>query len=130
MGWIMSNLFLYYKDMIKNNSQNILLGIVVILAAWNIFTTNSVKTDVQGYKDKIAALQVQVDSAQAVNNVIDTKIDSVKEKVVHITEEINHIDNNITIIKKQTDEKVNRVDSYTANELEQFFANRYNKGTN
>jgi peptidoglycan hydrolase CwlO-like protein len=130
MGWIMSNLFLYYKDMIRNNSQNILLGIVVILAAWNIFTTNSVKTDVQGYKDKIQALQVQVDSAQAVNNVIDTKIDSVKEKVVHITEEINHIDNNITIIKKQTDEKVNRVDSYSANELEQFFADRYNKGTN
>jgi peptidoglycan hydrolase CwlO-like protein len=116
--------------MIRNNSQNILLGIVIILAAWNIFTTNSVKTDVQGYKDKIQALQVQVDSAQAVNNVIDTKIDSVREKVVHITEEINHIDNNITIIKKQTDEKVNRVDSYTANELEQFFADRYNKGTN
>lgn len=116
--------------MIRNNSQNILLGIVVILAAWNIFTTNSIKTDVQGYKDKIEALQVHVDSAQAVNKVIDIKIDSVKENIVNITQEINHIDKNITVIKKQTDEKVNRVDSYTANELEQFFADRYNKGTN
>jgi dihydropteroate synthase len=116
--------------MIRNNSQNILLGIVVILAAWNIFTTSSTKTDVQGYKDKIEALQVHVDSAQAVNKVIDIKIDSVKENIVSITQEINHIDKNITVIKKQTDEKVNRVDSYTANELEQFFANRYNKGTN
>jgi peptidoglycan hydrolase CwlO-like protein len=122
--------FLILERYDKKQSTEYLLGIVIILAAWNIFTTNSVKTDVQGYKDKIQALQVQVDSAQAVNNVIDTKIDSVKEKVVHITEEINHIDNNITIIKKQTDEKVNRVDSYTANELEQFFADRYNKGTN
>ena len=110
--------------------QDIILGIIVILAAWNIFNTNSVKTDVAGYKAKIEALQTKVDSAQAVNKVIDTKIDSVKENVVNITKEINHIDNNITIIKKQTHEKVNRVDSYTANELEQFFTNRYNSGKN
>jgi peptidoglycan hydrolase CwlO-like protein len=116
--------------MVNNNKQNIILLVIAGLVLWNVFTTSSVKTDVQGYKDKIEALQVQVDSAQAVNQVIDTKIDSVKENVVNITKEINHIDNNISIIKHQTHEKVNRVDSYTANELEQFFADRYNKGTN
>lgn len=112
------------------NKQNILLSIVILLAGYNIFTTNSIKTDVQGYKSKIEALQVKVDSTQAVNKVIDIKIDSVKGKVTTITQQINHIDNNITVIKKQTDEKVNSVDHFTANELEQFFANRYNKSSN
>jgi chromosome segregation ATPase len=112
------------------NKQNILLGIIIVLAGYNIFTTNSIKTDVQGYKEKIELLQMKVDSAQTVNKVIDLKIDSVKGNVTHITQEINHIDNNITVIKKQTDEKVNSVDHFTANELEQFFANRYNKDNN
>ena len=114
----------------KVTKQDIVLIIIALLCLYNIFNTNSIKTDVNGYKDKIEALQVKADSAQAVNQVIDTKIDSVKENVINITKEINHIDNNISIIKHQTHEKVNRVDSYTANELEQFFSDRYNKGTN
>ena len=116
--------------MVNNNKHNIILLVIAGLVIWNVFNTNSIKTDVQGYKDKIESLQVKVDSAQAVNQVIDTKIDSVKENVVNITKEITHIDNNISIINQQTHEKVNRVDSYTANELEQFFANRYNSGKN
>jgi chromosome segregation ATPase len=97
---------------------------------YNIFNTNSIKTDVKGYKEKIEALQTKVDSAQAVNEKIDVKIDSVKDNVVNITKEIHHIDNNISIIKQQTDEKINSIDSFTANELEQFFTNRYDKGSN
>jgi hypothetical protein len=107
--------------------QDIILGIIVVLAAWNIFTTNSIKTDVKGYKDKIESIQTKVDSAQVVNKQIDTKIDSVKENVVSITKEIHHIDNTITIVKKQTDEKINHAGKFSNVELEQFFASRYNK---
>jgi predicted nucleic acid-binding Zn-ribbon protein len=114
----------------KFNTQNILLLIVIILIAWNILNTNSIKTDVKGYKEKIEALQTKVDSAQAVNEKIDIKIDSVKNNVVNITKEIHHIDNNISVIKQQTNEKVNIVDTYTASELEQFFTDRYDKGSN
>jgi len=112
------------------NKQNILLVLVIVLIGYNIFTTNSIRTDVKGYKEKIEALQTKVDSAQAVNEKIDIKIDSVKDNVVNITKEIHHIDSNISIIKQQTNEKVNSIDSFTANELEQFFANRYDKGSN
>jgi hypothetical protein len=118
------------KDIIGNNKQNILLIIVIVLAAWNIFTTNGIKTDVKSYKDKIESLQTEIDSAKAINEGIDIKIDSVKGNVIKITKEIHHIDNNITIIKKQTNEKVNSVDTLTANELEQFFTNRYDKTSN
>ena len=112
------------------NKQNILLVIVALLISYNIFTTNSIRTDVQSYKDKIEVLQTKVDSAQAINKVIDVKIDSVKDNIAHITQEINHIESNIVVIKKQTNEKVNSVDHFTANELEQFFTNRYNKSSN
>ena len=114
----------------KLTKQDIVLIIIALLCLYNIFNTNSIKTDVKEYEDKIEALQTKVDSAQAVNEKIDVKIDSVKDNVVNITKEIHHIDNNISIIKQQTDEKINSVDSFTANELEQFFTNRYDKGSN
>ena len=42
-----------------------------------------------------------------------------------ITNDIRHIDKNITVIKKQTDEKVNSVDDIPDSELELFFTNKY-----
>ena len=107
--------------------QDIILGIIVVLAAWNIFTTNNIRTDVKDYKDKIESIQTKVDSAQVVNKQIDVKIDSVKENVISITKEIHHIDNTITIVKKQTDEKINNAGKFSNVELEQFFASRYNE---
>ena len=114
----------------KLTKQDIVLIIIALLCLYNIFNTNSIKTDVKGYKEKIEALQTKIDSAQAVNEKINIKIDSVKDNVVNITKEIHHIDNNISIIKQQTNEKVNIVDTYTASELEQFFTDRYDKGSN
>lgn len=117
-------------NIISNNKQNILLYIVIILIVWNLFNTNGIKTDVKSYKEKIESLQSEIDSAQAINEGINLKIDSVRGNVFRITEEINQIDNNITIIKKQTDEKINSVDTLNANELERFFTNRYEKTKN
>jgi peptidoglycan hydrolase CwlO-like protein len=109
------------------NKQNLLLVIVVVLIGYSIFNTNSIRTDVKGYKDKIELLQTKVDSAKVVNQQIDTKIDSVKENVISITKEIHHIDNTITIVKNQTNEKANNAGKFSNVELEQFFASRYNK---
>ena len=109
------------------DKQNIILLIIVILVGWNLFNTNSIRTDVKGYKAEIELLQTKVDSAKVVNKQIDTKIDSVKENVVSITKEIHHIDNTITIIKNQTNEKANSAGKFSNVELEQFFASRYNK---
>lgn len=112
------------------NKQNILLVIVIFLIGYMIFTTQGIKTDVKSYKERIEHLQTTIDSAKTVDKTITTKIDSVQQKVFGISKEIYYIDKNINIIKKQTDEKVNSVDTLTANELEQFFTNRYNKGSN
>lgn len=111
----------------KDNKQIILLLIVIVLATWNIFTTNRIKTDVKDYKNKIENIQVEVDSAQVVNKEIDNKVSEVKENVVTITKEVQHIDNNLTIVKNNTHEKVTIIDTYSDAELEFFFTNRYNQ---
>ena len=113
-----------------DNRQNILLVLIAGLILWNVIGVGSIKTDVKSYRSQIEQLTTKLDSAQTVNMLIDRKVDSVKGKITLITKEINHIDNSITVIKKQTNEKVNSVDRFTANELEQFFADRYNKSNN
>ena len=45
------------REKIINNRQNILLGIIIVLALWNIFNTNGIKTDVKSYKEKIDNIQ-------------------------------------------------------------------------
>ena len=109
------------------NRQDILLIIVLVLVGYNIFTTNTIKTDVKGYKAEIELLQTKLDSVKVVNIKIDTKIDSVKQNIVTISKEIHHIDNTITIVKNQTNEKANSAGKFSNAELEQFFSSRYNK---
>lgn len=110
----------------KDNKQSILLLIVIGLSVWNIFTTNEIKTDVKGYKDKIENIQVEIDSAQIINKEIDNRVSEVKENVITINREVQHIDNNLTIVKNNTNEKVIIIDTYSDDELELFFTNRYN----
>ena len=117
------------EDVTQGKSQTILLVIIGILVGWNIFTTNGIKTNVKGYEKKIENLQTKIDSSQIVNKQIDTKIGEVKENVTTITNEIHHIDKNITVIKKQTNEKVNNVDNIPDSELELFFTNKYEQST-
>jgi peptidoglycan hydrolase CwlO-like protein len=113
------------REKIINNRQNILLGIIVVLALWNIFNTNGIKTDVKSYKEKIENIQTEVDSAQLVNKEMDEKVLVIKETVNSITKEIHEIDNNIEMVKEQTNEKVINVGFIGNAELEKLFADRY-----
>lgn len=113
------------EDVTKDKDNIILLIIITGLVGWNIFTTNTIKTDVKGYEKKIESIRTKIDSSQVVNKKIDTKIGEVKENVTTITNQIQHIDKNIKVIKTQTDEKVNNVDNIPDSELELFFTNKY-----
>lgn len=110
-----------------HNRQDILLIIVLVLVGYNIFNTNTIKTDIKGYKTTIDSIQTKIDSAKVINVKIDTKVDSVKQNIVTISKEIHHIDNTITIVKNQTNEKANSAGKFSNAELEQFFSSRYNK---
>jgi hypothetical protein len=113
------------REKIINNRQDILLAIVMVLALWNILNTNGIKTDVKSYKEKIENIQVEIDSAQSVNKEMDEKVLVIKETVNSITKEIHEIDNNIEMVKEQTDEKVINVGFIGNVELEKLFTDRY-----
>jgi peptidoglycan hydrolase CwlO-like protein len=107
--------------------QNIFPVILIGLVIYSIFNTNTIKTDVQGYKDKINNLQTKVDSAQVVNKEIDDKVIKVNEKITEVSKEVHHIDNTITIVKNNTNEKVNNVNNIGNVELELLFSARYDQ---
>ena len=67
-------------------------------------------------------LEKVVDEPKTEEKTTEEKVD---EKVAVVTKEIHHIDNTITIVKNNTDEKIDNVDNFGLNELELFFADRY-----
>lgn len=114
----------------KLTKQDIILYIIVVLVVWNVFNTNRIKTNINGYKQNIENIQTKVDSAQTVDQKLVYKIDSVKQKVVTINNDIHHIDKTITVVKEKTNEKTNSINKFSNPELEHFFTNRYNKDLN
>jgi peptidoglycan hydrolase CwlO-like protein len=110
----------------KINKSNILLVIIIVLAAWNIFTTTGIKTDVAGYNKKIELIQNDIDSVQVENHKITEQIVTIDKDIDVVDRNINNVTKNITLIKNETDEKVNSITTIGNVELEQLFANRYN----
>jgi peptidoglycan hydrolase CwlO-like protein len=114
-------------NQIQFNKLNGVLGIIVLLAIYIIINTNTIKTDVKGYKKNIESIQNKIDSTKTINTNIGYKIDSVKEKITTINKGIYHIDKSITIVKQKTNEKTNSINKLSNPELEHFFTNRYDK---
>jgi predicted nucleic acid-binding Zn-ribbon protein len=112
---------------INNTVQSILLIILVILVAWNIFNTNNIKIDINSYKENIKIIQTQVDSARIFNEEIDVKVSEVKENINLITSEIHIIDKNIKTVRDKIDEKVVSVEFIGNVELERLFTERYTR---
>jgi peptidoglycan hydrolase CwlO-like protein len=110
----------------KINKSNILLVIIIVLAAWNIFTTNGIRTDVAGYNKKIESIQNEIDSVQVENHKITEQIVTIDKEIDVVDHNINNVTKNITLIKNETDEKVNSITTIGNVELEQLFTNRYN----
>jgi peptidoglycan hydrolase CwlO-like protein len=108
--------------------KNIILVVLIVLVGYNIFTNNSIRTDVEAYNRKIDSLQNEIDSVENANVVLDGHIEKVDSEITHVETKVTKIQENITEIKIQTNEKVNAVNSYTPSELVWFFTNRYEIG--
>jgi peptidoglycan hydrolase CwlO-like protein len=131
----MGKSFGFTKENTKSNKMNetiktILLVIIIALVGYSIFITDSIKTDVQSHYDKIDSLQLSIDSATAVNSMIDEKLIKLDADINNVTNEILAVDQRINDIKIQTNGKVINVDKYTHAELKKFFSKRYNTAGN
>ncbi|MDB4300256.1 hypothetical protein N9923_00635 [bacterium] len=77
------------------------------------------------YNSKIEALNDKINSLHNINEDLTLEIDVLTTQILVLDQEISKQDSKIVILKKQTNEKVNNVDSYRDDELEQFFTERY-----
>ena len=109
----------------KINKTNILLVIIAIMAGYSIFQGSKIRTDVAGYNAKIDSIQNEIDSVQMANQKLTEQILVVDKQIDNIDGDITTVTKNITIIKKQTDEKIDSVNNYNFSDLEKFFTDRY-----
>lgn len=111
--------------MIKSsNIFTITLIVIVLILIGYIFTQD--KPDyVKDYNNKIEALEAKIDSLHSKNDILVIESDSLKQQIISYNNEIKQLNSRIYVIKKQTQQKVNNVDSFGNDELEKFFAERY-----
>jgi len=107
------------------NKQNILLIIIVVLAAYSIFQGGKIKTDVAAYNAKIDSIQNIVDSIQTENHKINEQIVTIDKEIDKVDNNVNNVTKNITIIKTQTHEKIDSVNNFNFSDLDKFFSDRY-----
>jgi len=109
-----------------NKTNIILIGIIAVLAAYILFFVQApLKVDVKGYEVKIDSLQHTVDSIYVENGKLDNQIAKFETEVDLQDNKIQSLKDKLVLIKQETHEKVKSVDSFTDDELERFFTERY-----
>ena len=111
--------------MVSNRSTYSILIVRLAVTVFNLYNMRQIKTDVAGSNERIENIGKEIDSVQAMNDEIDGLIDSLHSELEMIDGDINRVQNNIYSIRRTTNEKVNRVDSLTISELQEFFTKRY-----
>ena len=107
---------------------NALILICMAFIAFTFLNMRELKTDIEGYNQKIDNLTKEIDSVQQLNKELDDRIASLHSELELIDSDIDRVQNGITNIRKNTDEKVNNVDRFTFDELIKFFTDRYGEG--
>jgi len=104
---------------------NALILICMGFLAFTFLNMRELKTDIEGYNQKIDNLTQEIDSVQQLNKELDDRIASLHSELELIDSDIDRVQNGITNIRKDTDEKVSNVDILTFDELVKFFTDRY-----
>ena len=101
----------------------ILLGGALI---YFFFGGNDIDVDVKAYQIKIDLLEKKIDSIQIKNDSLQLEANSLFSKIDEKNIQIQKLNKSIYVIKRNTKKQLDAVDSFGDDELERFFANRYN----
>lgn len=110
---------------VKGLQGYLLFAILGGFVAWMIWGQPKINVDIESYELKIQLLEQKIDSINTQNNVLKLEADSLYLRITSYDQEIKKLNSRIYVIKKQTEQKLNAVDSMFDDELQQFFANRY-----
>lgn len=104
----------------------IIVVVATLLCVWILKPFES-KVDLKKYEDKILALEQKVDSLHSENVLLETEADSLEQQLELNDVAISRLNRKIKVIKYETKQKLDAVDFFGDDELERFFADRYNK---
>ena len=110
-----------------SSKERFLYIAIVFFGAYYLINMYSSNEDeyINEYNSKIEALESKINSLHSINEELILEIDTLNGQIIKLDQEISKQDSKIVILKKQTNEKVNNVDLYRYDELEQFFTERY-----
>ena len=113
-------------NFIRGNYKTIIKGLVgLFILYWVIYVlTPTMQMSVQE-KQKIDSLNIIVKEIYKEQQKLDSSIAGYNKKIDEVDNHIGKIKSQKTIIKEIYHEEINRVDSYTDNDIDSFFANRY-----
>lgn len=104
----------------------VIFAVVVLYWMFFIMTPNS-KLAEETYK-KIDSLNHSIDSVENINRHLDSQLVNYNTQISEIDRGIDRIKNEKTIIKEIYHEKINDVDNFNSNQLDEFFTKRYYTG--
>jgi len=110
--------------MSKSNLFNVILVIIVLALLYFTFFTKD-EDYVTGYNAQIEALEAKVDSLHTKNDLLEDQADSLESHLIKSDKKIKQLNSRIYVIKKNTQKQLDAVDNFGDDELEQFFASRY-----
>jgi prophage DNA circulation protein len=101
--------------------------VIICIAAIAIFYILNKESDIDitQYETEINLLQIQLNELQEVNDSLQTVEKELEAKMASYDEAIKNLKGQINVIKKETKRKLDSVDQFGDDELEQFFAKRY-----
>ena len=112
--------------MIKYIKKNLGLLIAGLLLIYIVFIKASEEVvDINVYKSQIDSLQSEIETIQLVNDSLEQQATTLNEEIASYDIRINKLNTQITVIKDETKIKLDAIDYFGDDELEQFFAKRY-----
>jgi vacuolar-type H+-ATPase subunit I/STV1 len=111
-------------NFIKGNYKTIVKGLVALfILYWVIYVlTPTMQMSVQ---EKQNSLNIIIKEIYKDQQKLDSSIAGYNKKIDEVDNHIDKIKGQKTIIKEIYHEEINRVDSYTDNDIDSFFADRY-----
>lgn len=110
---------------VKNLQGYLLFAILGGVVAWAIWGQQKIEVDVESYQLKIELLEQRIDSISTYNSKLQIEADSLTDQLGEYDKKIEKLNTRIYVIKKETEAKLDAVDSFGDDELERFFAERY-----
>ena len=111
----------------KNLQAYLLFAILGGFVAYVVFGKPDLAVDIESYRLQITLLEQKIDSIKTQNTLLIKEADSLEDKLLEYDRRITSLNRQIYAIKKETQRKIDSVDFFGDDELEKFFAERYNQ---